>query len=75
MTDAPATSVRAGMSPKEVEQAILDAYDGVVVVASWGETSFFYNLGRALARGAYFSTIKDRDGDNDRASMLDRPGM
>jgi hypothetical protein len=59
MTDVLATPVRAGLSPREAEQAILDTYDGVVVIASWGETSFFYNPGRAFARGAYFCTIKD----------------
>jgi hypothetical protein len=63
------------MPSEEVGQAILDAYDGVVPVASWGEISFFYNPGRALARGAYFCTIKDHDGKNDRASALDRPGV
>jgi hypothetical protein len=75
VTDALAASVRAGLSLPEVGYAILAAYDGVLPVQSWGETSFFYNPGRALARGAYFCTLKDHDGENDRASALDRPGV
>lgn len=42
---------------------------------AWGETSFFYNPERALPRGIYFATLKDRDGDNDRASALHRPSV
>jgi hypothetical protein len=75
MTDALAALVRAGLSPQLVGQAILTAYDGVVPIQSWGETSFFYNPGLALARGAYFCTLKEHDGENDRASALDRPGV
>lgn len=75
MTDTLATSVQAGLSLEGVGQAILAGYDGVVPVQSWGETSFFYNPGRALARGAYFCTLKDHDGENDRASSLDRLGV
>ena len=75
MTDALAASVQAGLSPQHVGQAILATYDGVVPVQSWGETSFFYNPGLALVRGAYFCTLKDHDGENDRASALDRPGV
>jgi hypothetical protein len=44
-------------------------------VAAWGETSFFYNPGRQLPRGIYFATVKDKDGDNDRASGLNRPDV
>jgi hypothetical protein len=75
VTDAVAHSVRAGLSLQDVERAIRDGYDGVEAIASWGETSFFYNPGRALARGAYFCTLKDHNGKNDRASALDRPGV
>lgn len=42
---------------------------------AWGETSYFYNPGRWLPRGAYFATVKDRDGANDGASALNRPGV
>jgi hypothetical protein len=49
--------------------------DGVVPKASWGETALFYNPGRTLPNGVYFCTFKERDGDNDRASMLTREGV
>lgn len=42
---------------------------------AWGETSYFYNPGRALPRGTYFATIKDHDGENDRTSDLNRDGV
>jgi hypothetical protein len=67
--------VSAGLSEQVVERTVLAAYDGVASVQSWGETSLFYNPGEALARGAYFCTLKNHDGQNDRASSLDRPGV
>jgi len=45
------------------------------VVASWGETGWFCNPGRVKPRGVYVATLKDKDGANDRASHLDRPGV
>ncbi len=70
-----ARAVEKCLSLDRVVRAILDSYDGVVPVQSWGETSLFYNPDRVLPRGAYFCTLKDHDGDNDRASRLDRPGV
>ncbi|RNC90787.1 MAG: hypothetical protein ED558_16960 [Oricola sp.] len=49
--------------------------DGVRPVEAWGETSYFFNPGGALARGTYLATIKQKDGPNDRASDLDRDGV
>lgn len=51
------------------------ALEGVEVHRAWGETSCFYNPGGEFARGTYFLTIKEKDGDNDRASELDREGV
>lgn len=48
---------------------------GVNVVEAWGETSFFYNPDDRFARGTYFATIKDKDGEHDRGSQLDREGV
>ncbi len=75
MTDTLATSGQAVLSLADIRQAILAGYGGVVPIATWGETSFFYNPSRALARGAYFCTLKDHDGENDRASALNREGV
>ena len=51
------------------------AFPGLVVVKAWGEKSFFYNPQERLKRGVYFCTIKEKDGDNDKASALDRCGV
>lgn len=59
----------------EVVHRHLTEMQGVAPQSAWGETSYFYNPGQRLERGAYFATIKKKDGDNDRASGLDRPGF
>lgn len=60
---------------REAVHAHIAALPEVVPIEAWGETSYFYNPGRALPRGTYFATIKDHDGENDRASNLDRDGV
>ena len=45
------------------------------MVEAWGETSLFYNPGNQLPRGVYFATVKSKDGENDRASNLDRESV
>ena len=44
-------------------------------VEAWGEIAYFYNREDRLPRGVYFATLKSKDGDNDRASRLDRSGV
>lgn len=44
-------------------------------ISAWGEVSFFVNPNGRLKRGAYFATIKQKDGAHDRASALDRGGL
>lgn len=63
------------MRPQQIIDAIVAQFDGVVPKGSWGETSLFYNPGRALPNGVYFCTIKQQDGPNDQASQLSRPGV
>ena len=63
------------MEESAVARYIQESFPGIVPVAAWGETSFFYNPGRALPRGVYFATLKAKDGDNDRASQLNRLGV
>ncbi len=55
--------------------ALLARHEGVVPVESWGETALFYNPARRLPRGVYFAMLKRKDGANDRASALRRPGV
>ena len=63
------------MTPQDIEDFLLTHFDDVYPINSWGERSFFLNPGRRLKRGTYFATIKSKDGENDKASDLDRPGV
>lgn len=63
------------MQPKDIIEKIVKEFDGVVPKASWGETALFYNPGQLLPNGVYFCTIKEKNGDNDKASNLDREGV
>ncbi len=63
------------MSPSDISAWINASFDDVVSKASWGETAFFVNPGLTLPSGAYFATLKEKDGDNDKASALHRPGV
>ncbi len=63
------------VTAEEIIAAINDRFEGLMPKSSWGETSLFYNPGRALPNGVYFCTVKDHDGANDTSSKLDRPGV
>ena len=41
----------------------------------YGERAVFYNPGGAAPLGSIFASVKDRDGPNDRAARLSRPGV
>ena len=56
-------------------EKISASFGGLAPQRTWGEFTFFYNPGRLLTRGTYFCTIKEKDGENDRASELNRPGV
>ena len=63
------------MQPENIVEKITNEFSGVVPKSSWGETSLFYNPGKLLPNGVYFCTIKEKNGDNDKASNLDREGI
>jgi hypothetical protein len=63
------------MKPEQIIQSITEEFKGVVPKSSWGETSLFYNPGKVLPNGVYFCTIKQKNGDNDKSSKLDRLGI
>lgn len=63
------------MEPSEVVDELLAAFPGVVARPSWGETALFHNPGGLLPNGVYFLTVKEHDGENDRASHLHRDGV
>ena len=63
------------MTPESIAGYLSGHFGDVHPKSSWGETSFFVNPGGRLPSGSYFATLKEKDGDNDRASNLDREGV
>lgn len=63
------------IAPASISSYLLTTFIGIKKIETWGETSFFYNPDGMAPRGAYFCTIKEKDGENDRASCLDRKGV
>ncbi|MDV4168237.1 DUF6194 family protein [Rhodovulum sp. FJ3] len=62
-------------TPDSIIAYLLDRFEGTRVVEAWGERSIFYNPSLMLPRGVYFATVKEKDGENDKASHLDRAGV
>lgn len=63
------------MSQVSIEQIIeycLSEFEGLVVDKNWGERGLFYNPDKKLPKGIYVLTFKEKNGQNDRASKLDR---
>ncbi|MCL1786622.1 MAG: DUF6194 family protein, partial [Defluviitaleaceae bacterium] len=60
-------------------QAIFDhclqAFDGTILAKNWGESGIFYNPGNVLTKGVYMLTVKEKDGENDSASHINRAGV
>lgn len=50
-------------------------YEGVIVDKNWGEKGLFYNPDGKLPKGIYILTFKEKDGPNDKASNINRPGV
>ena len=66
------------MPPLSVEaiiERLSSRYEGLVEARNWGERGLFYNPGRVLPKGVYFLTFKEKDGPNDAASNVNRPGV
>jgi hypothetical protein len=63
------------MEAKQVLEYCSDNLLGTVLVESWGEKGIFYNPNWVLKRGVYVLTIKEKDGDNDKGSNLNREGI
>lgn len=53
----------------------LNSFEGAVLIDSWGEQGIFYNPDMILKRGVYIATIKSKDGENDKASNLNRENI
>lgn len=54
------------------KKIILEHFADVYSINTYGELSFFYNPDNQLPKGIYLTTIKEKDGPNDKASKLNR---
>lgn len=63
------------MKADEILNYCQSHFDDVVVTESWGERGIFYNPKRVLKRGVYVLTIKEKDGENDKGSSLNRDNV
>ena len=63
------------MTADEIINYCLKNLKGVVLVKSWGEKGIFYNPENKLKRGVYNLTVKEKDGENDSSSDLNRDGV
>ena len=63
------------MTTEEILNYCLENLEGTVLVESWGEKGIFYNPDHTLKRGVYILTVKEKDGDNDKGSDLNRDGV
>ncbi len=63
------------MTPDKILNYCLQNLEGTVLVESWGEKGIFYNPDHALKRGVYILTVKEKDGDNDKGSDLNRENV
>ena len=70
-----AFDLESAMNPNDILNYCLDNLPDTVVVNSWGERGVFYNPNNALKRGIYVLTVKEKDGDNDKSSNLNREGV
>ncbi len=60
------------MLPGDIIKYCRENLDGIVIVDSWGEQGVFYNPSGKLKRGIYIMTVKEKDGENDSSSDLNR---
>jgi hypothetical protein len=65
----------SALTVEDIAAKILTLDEGLVFDKNWGERALFYNPRRALKKGIYVATFKERDGPNDGASKLDRGGI
>lgn len=63
------------MRPEQILEYCLEHFEGTIMAESWGEKGVFYNPGYRLKRGVYVLTVKEKDGENDTGSNLNRAGI
>lgn len=60
------------MQEDEILNYCLENLAGTVLAKNWGERAIFYNPDLTLPKGVYILTVKEKDGDNDKASNVNR---
>ncbi|RRD38431.1 hypothetical protein EII29_10340 [Leptotrichia sp. OH3620_COT-345] len=63
------------MKADDILKYCLENLKGTVLINSWGERGVFYNPNNKLKRGIYILTIKEKDGENDKSSDLNRENI
>jgi len=63
------------MEPDGIFEYYLKNLKDTVLTKNWGERGIFYNPNNTLKKGVYVLTIKEKDGDNDKASNVNRDGI
>jgi len=63
------------MQPSEIFDYCLLNFEGTTLTKNWGESGIFYNPNNTLKKGIYILTVKDKDGENDKSSNLNRDGI
>ncbi len=63
------------MQPTDILDYCTTNLTGTVLAKNWGEQGIFYNPGNVLKKGVYILTIKEKDGENDNASRVNREGV
>ena len=63
------------MQAHQIFDYCLQNLEGAVLTKNWGESGIFYNPDNTLKKGIYILTIKEKDGENDKASNISREGV
>ncbi len=63
------------MKTEEILKYCLDNLKNTILVERWGEKGIFYNSNNELKRGISVLTIKEKGGENDKSSDLNRKNI
>ncbi|MDO5089699.1 MAG: DUF6194 family protein [Leptotrichiaceae bacterium] len=63
------------MKADDILKYCIENLEGTVLINSWGEKGIFYNPDDKLKRGIYILTVKEKDGENDKSSHLNRENV
>ena len=69
------TGVRFMRKADDILDYCIKNLKGTVLKETRGEKAVFYNPENILKKGVYVLTIKEKDGENDKASRLDRKNI